>query len=159
MKVRHVNTFWSSQYNSQLRVGPESGIAVGPVGRTAGVHNTNINELEPAYTYSFSKGLFVGVSMEGSVLTVRHDINQELYGVPFNVRTALEGGVPRPREADQLYTTLEKVIAMKPLYDQHDEHTEQHRRTHQQHSAMHNRSMPLVSTVPAHFNFDTTRTL
>jgi len=93
-----------------MHLGPESGFAVGPVGRAAGVsHGVDVfdaappplptldqlnDELQagdvgpavargkqleadakvrfarPAYTYSHSKGLFVGVSLDGSVLKV-----------------------------------------------------------------------------------------
>ncbi len=34
------------------------------------------------YSYSCSKGMFAGVSIEGSLLTTRNDINLDFYGAP-----------------------------------------------------------------------------
>ncbi len=34
------------------------------------------------YSYSCSKGMFAGVSIEGSLLTTRNDINHDFYGAP-----------------------------------------------------------------------------
>lgn len=35
------------------------------------------------YSYSCSKGAFAGVSIEGSLLTTRNDVNLNFYGEPF----------------------------------------------------------------------------
>jgi lipid-binding SYLF domain-containing protein len=53
---------------------------VGPVGR--GAHSsvtTGDWTLHPAYAYAHSQGLFVGMSVEGSILKIRPDVNAKFY--------------------------------------------------------------------------------
>ena len=71
---------------------------------------TLLSEPEPAYTYSHSKGLFVGVSLDGSAITVRHDVNAAFYGYEVPVSVILEGGVERPAAAAVLYEALDDVV-------------------------------------------------
>ena len=40
------------------------------------------------YSYSCSKGVFAGVSIEGSLLTTRNDINHNFYGAPAQASNA-----------------------------------------------------------------------
>ena len=66
-------------------------------------------QLHPAYSYAHSSGLFMGVSLEGSVLSARNDVNAKFYG-----RTGLTGeqilDLPPPKAAAPLYASLEQAL-------------------------------------------------
>ncbi|GMI43557.1 hypothetical protein TeGR_g6593 [Tetraparma gracilis] len=100
---------------AQLSVGAELDVAVGPVGRSAkGNAAAGGGEfLAPAYSYSHSKGLFVGISLEGAVITARNDVNARFYGRPIDARTLLSGGVERPRAAGILYDALGEALSVQ----------------------------------------------
>ncbi|XP_047335303.1 uncharacterized protein LOC124938829 [Impatiens glandulifera] len=100
-----VKTFCSRMHFS---VGAGCSAAAGPVGRVleadvrAGEKGSGL-----CYTYSCSKGAFVGVSLEGNVVTTRSDTNLKFYGDPYlSAADILLGNVERPKAADQLYTAL-----------------------------------------------------
>lgn len=58
------------------------------------------------YSYSKTRGLFAGVSLEGSVICTRSDANEKLYGERYTAKQLLNGTVPPPLEADALYRAL-----------------------------------------------------
>lgn len=53
------------------------------------------------------KGLFAGVSLEGTVLIERKDANRDFYGSPVPARDILGGRVPPPEVASRLYEIIE----------------------------------------------------
>ena len=55
----------------------------------------------PAYSYSHSKGLFAGVSLEGSVVAPRADVNHRFYGRTFEVGQILGGDTLRMVRRDE----------------------------------------------------------
>ncbi len=63
----------------KLKLGADASVAAGPVGRTVGA-DTNILLKSAIYTYSRSKGAFVGIALDGAVLTVDSDANELVYG-------------------------------------------------------------------------------
>lgn len=68
------------QQSTTLQVGAELSAAMGPMGRSANSHlQTGDWTLHTAYAYAHSQGLFAGVSLEGSVWQVRHDVNAKFY--------------------------------------------------------------------------------
>lgn len=80
----------------------------GPVGRelSAGVATVNA----PIYTYSFSKGLFGGVSLSGLGLASADDTNENFYGERENPREILEGKMKKnPEAVKRLWKTLEEL--------------------------------------------------
>jgi lipid-binding SYLF domain-containing protein len=80
----------------------------GPVGRelSAGVATVNA----PVYTYSFSKGLFGGVSLSGLGFASADDTNENFYGERLNPREILDGKVKKTPEAVQrLWKALEEL--------------------------------------------------
>ena len=111
---------FTAESGTQFKFGPESGVAVGPMGRMAGVsaHSMSMKELDPAYTYTHAKGLFMGVSMEGAALSVREDVNSDFYGAELPVGLALEGGVVVPPAARVLHHALDAVLAQRPKREQ-----------------------------------------
>jgi lipid-binding SYLF domain-containing protein len=63
----------------KFTLGADVAIAAGPVGRRAGAATDTELKAE-IYSYSRSRGLFAGVSLEGSALQVDHEANAAFYG-------------------------------------------------------------------------------
>ena len=70
--------------------------------------------LAPAYSYSQSRGLFAGLSLEGSLVLARHEVNHRFYGRPVSPAELLYGDVPPPRAAGPLYQALADAEASLP---------------------------------------------
>lgn len=90
-------------------LGADAAVAAGPVGRRAEA-STDVEFKAEIYSYSRSRGLFAGISLEGSSLQIDHDSNAAFYGKkdvrPTEVLESME--VTTPPEADKLKQTLEK---------------------------------------------------
>lgn len=100
---------------SQMHFSLGAGIsaAAGPVGRVleadllAGARGRGV-----CYTYSCSKGAFIGVSMEGNVVFTRMDTNLRFYGDPYlTTNDILLGMVESPKAAVPLYSALHDLYA------------------------------------------------
>ncbi|KAF3451331.1 hypothetical protein FNV43_RR07426 [Rhamnella rubrinervis] len=94
--------------NVHLSVGAGLSAAVGIVGRAAEADiRAGDGGYAACYTYSCSKGAFVGCSVEGSIVTARTKVNSQFYGsqsiTPLDV---LLGSLPRPPAAATLYRAL-----------------------------------------------------
>ena len=104
-----VEDFCSS---SSVQLGAEMGIAVGPVGRGANSHVRSGDwTVHPAYAYAHSQGLFAGISLEGSVCRVRHDVNTTFYGTAVDPRDILKR--PGPKAAEPLYCALNEALELR----------------------------------------------
>jgi Las17-binding protein actin regulator/SH3 domain len=66
------------------------------------------------YSYSKTKGLFGGVSIEGSVIVERQDANASAYNNSATAQMLLTGAVPPPPWADGLIKTLERLASSEP---------------------------------------------
>jgi lipid-binding SYLF domain-containing protein len=64
-------------YTSSLKLGGDVSAAAGPIG--AGVKS---NVTADIVTFTRSKGAYVGASLEGSVIKIKHDWNESYYGKP-----------------------------------------------------------------------------
>ena len=102
-----------SMLSGTVQLGTELGIAIGPVGRTTHVSASASSTewtVHPAYSYAHSKGLFMGVSLEGSILSMRNDVNSKFYG-----RLGLTGDqimdLSLPKAAEPLYAVLDRALA------------------------------------------------
>lgn len=94
-----------------LSLGAGLGAAVGIVGRTAeaGIRAGG-GGCAACYTYSCSKGAFVGCSLEGSIVTTRTRENTRFYGSQsLNASEILLGSLPRPPAASILYHAIEDL--------------------------------------------------
>ena len=96
-----------------LNLGGNLSIAVGPIGRNAEATGS-INKLATMYSYSRTRGLFGGASLEGSVIFERNDANEKAYAgyVDDEVRgvsakTLLSGQIEPPPWAATLINALE----------------------------------------------------
>jgi len=99
----------------QIALGAELGVALGPVGRSAGGDmHLGDGGIAPVYTYSHSKGLFAGISLEGTLIATRSDMNENFYGRPVEAEDLLNGSIPTPRAAQPLYDALHTACAVRP---------------------------------------------
>jgi len=89
-----------------VTIGGNISATAGPIGTGAGVQSSLTNPA-PMFSYSKSKGLFAGLSLEGTVLIERKDANRDFYGSPIAARDILEGRVPAPEAASRMYEIIE----------------------------------------------------
>ena len=95
------------QQLGSVTLGGNLSIAAGPVGRNAEASGAaNFKAVAPIFSYSKTKGLFAGVSLEGSVLIERRDANRKFYNAPVTAKQLLTGQFPAPPAADPLYRIL-----------------------------------------------------
>ena len=78
--------------NGKFTLGADAAVAAGPVGRNAQA-STDAQLKAEIYSYSRSRGLFAGVALDGSVLSIDHDSNQATSGRNMTPRRIFEGGV------------------------------------------------------------------
>ncbi|WP_230473656.1 lipid-binding SYLF domain-containing protein [Dyella choica] len=78
--------------NGKFTVGADASAAAGPVGRTASAATDQQLKAE-IYSYSRARGLFAGVALDGSVIKIDYDANQQAYGKGVTPRRIFEGGV------------------------------------------------------------------
>jgi SH3 domain-containing YSC84-like protein 1 len=74
-----------SVLNSKVKLGADASAAAGPKGRTASASTDVVMKAE-ILSYSRSRGLFAGVSLEGSTLRSDGSANQNLYGKKLNAK-------------------------------------------------------------------------
>ncbi len=93
---------------SRSKLGADASVAGGPVGRTA-EGATDIQLQAEILTYSRSRGLFAGLSLEGQVIKQDHDGNARLYGHKLDPKDILiNGKVGVPAAAQPLAGALMK---------------------------------------------------
>jgi lipid-binding SYLF domain-containing protein len=98
----------SAILSSKVKLGADASAAAGPVGRTAAAA-TDVTLRAEVLTYSRSRGLFAGVSLEGSTLRPDNDANERLYGKKIEAKQiVLRRAVPMPASAKLLIATLTK---------------------------------------------------
>src|SRR5271169_892327 len=98
----------SSILSSKVKLGADASAAAGPVGRTAAAA-TDVTLRAEVLTYSRSRGLFAGVSLEGSTLRPDNDANENLYGKSVSAADIIfKGGVPVPPSAQKMVSYLNK---------------------------------------------------
>lgn len=86
-----------------VTLGADASVAAGPVGRAA---EADVTPRAAIYTYSRSKGLFIGASLEGAVIGARKGANEKYYGRPVTAADILHGRVPAPAGAASLRSAL-----------------------------------------------------
>ncbi|KAI4871013.1 DUF500-domain-containing protein [Hypoxylon rubiginosum] len=103
-----VKTF--SQQGS-ITLGGNVSIAAGPVGRNAEAAGAaSLRSVAGVFSYSKTKGLFAGVSLEGSAIVERRDANEKLYGQRWTAAQLLTGSVRPPPQAAPLMAVLNSRI-------------------------------------------------
>src|SRR5437763_12531807 len=98
-----------SLMGSKVKLGADAAAAAGPKGRTATAATDVVMRAE-ILSYSRSRGLFAGVSLEGSTLRPDGSANEKLYGRRLTAKEILrEGKVGVPAAAHDLDAELTKV--------------------------------------------------
>jgi lipid-binding SYLF domain-containing protein len=92
---------------SKVKLGADASVAAGPVGRDASA-DTDATLRAEILSYSRARGLFAGVSLEGSTIRPDNGDNRRVYGkkIPAG-EIVLSGKVPVPPAAQQLISTLD----------------------------------------------------
>jgi len=92
---------------NKFTLGGEATAAAGPVGRDVSAQTDAVMRAE-MLSYSRSRGLFAGISLQGATLRPDEDANRELYGKDVSNRTILNGEEKTPAAADKLISLLNK---------------------------------------------------
>jgi len=94
-----------------ITLGGNVSIAAGPLGRNAEAAGTaSLKSASAVFSYSKTKGLFAGVSLEGSAIVERREANRKFYGDNCKARNILNGQVEPPPGADPLMRVLESRV-------------------------------------------------
>jgi lipid-binding SYLF domain-containing protein len=83
---------------NQFKVGADASVAAGPVGRDAQA-STDIQMRAQILSYSRARGVFAGVTINGSTIRQDKDANRRFYGKPYETRQIVFerlGGAPEP---------------------------------------------------------------
>lgn len=97
-----------SLLSSKVKLGADASAAAGPKGRTAEGATDIVMQAE-ILSYSRNKGLFAGVSLEGSTLRSDGSANQKLYGRELSAKEIIrEGKVGVPASAQALVSLLNR---------------------------------------------------
>jgi len=97
---------------SKFTLGGEGEVAAGPVGRNA-TAQTDAKMRAEILSWSRSRGVFAGISLQGATLRQDLDDNKELYGKAYETKDILTGNVAVPAAASKLISLLGKYSARK----------------------------------------------
>src|SRR5271157_105892 len=98
-----------SVMSSKVKLGGDASVAAGPVGRAASAETDIVMKAE-ILSYSRSKGVFAGVSLDGSTLRSDDDANKNLYGKDLNAKQIiLQDEVKTPPAGRQLVSLLNRM--------------------------------------------------
>lgn len=98
----------SAIMESKVQLGAGMSAAAGPKGRDANA-STDATMRAEILTYSRARGLFAGISLNGSTLRPDNDANEKLYGKKVTAKEIIrQGEVPVPPSAQKLVALLNK---------------------------------------------------
>ena len=84
--------------NNQFKIGADASVAAGPLGRDASA-STDIQMRAQILSYSRTRGIFAGITLNGSTIRQDRDANERFYGVAYRTRAIVVdrvGGSPEP---------------------------------------------------------------
>jgi len=94
--------------SSKVKLGADMAAAAGPKGRDASA-NTDATLRAEILSYSRSRGLFAGISLEGSTLRPDNNANEKLFGKKVSAEEIVrQGAVPVPPAAQKMISLLNK---------------------------------------------------
>ena len=94
--------------NSKVKLGASATAAAGPKGRDVSA-STDATLRAEILSYSRSRGLFAGVSLEGASLRPDNDASEQVYGRPITARAIVTGtDIPVPAAGRRLVDALAK---------------------------------------------------
>ncbi len=95
---------------NQFTVGADGSVAAGPVGRSAEA-STDIQMRAEILSYSRTRGLFAGVSLNGAAIRQDRDANEDFYGDPFRTRSIVLDGKAKPQSHTEDIDTWRQALA------------------------------------------------
>ena len=99
----------------KVKLGGDASVAAGPVGRDASAE-TDVTVRSEILSYSRSRGLFAGLSLEGSTIRPDNNANEKIYGRKLQAKQiVLLDQVPVPVAARQLTSTLDAKTPHRKL--------------------------------------------
>jgi lipid-binding SYLF domain-containing protein len=98
--------------SDKFTVGGDASAMAGPVGRSTTAQTDAMMKAE-ILSWSRSRGVFAGVSLEGATLRPDNEDNAKVYGHAVSQREVLEGRVPAPHAATQLFEELNRWAPFK----------------------------------------------
>ncbi|HEY1576593.1 MAG TPA: lipid-binding SYLF domain-containing protein, partial [Terracidiphilus sp.] len=93
--------------SSKFTLGPEATVAAGPVGRDT-TAQTDATMRAEILSWSRSRGIFAGISLDGATLRNDLDENRNMYGKEWTSKQILGSSAPIPAGAAKLIQTLNK---------------------------------------------------
>jgi SH3 domain-containing YSC84-like protein 1 len=94
--------------SGKTKLGSNAAAAAGPTGAQATSYNAESMNVD-VLTYSRSKGLFAGVSLEGATMDTDKDANKALYGKELGATEIVEGNQPIIASAKPSVDLLDKT--------------------------------------------------
>src|SRR5271155_4971105 len=92
---------------SKVKLGGDASVAAGPVGRDTSAE-TDATLRAEILSYSRARGLFAGVSLEGSTIRPDNSDNRRVYGRKISAKDiVLSGKIPVPQAAEPLISILD----------------------------------------------------
>jgi len=98
----------------KFTIGGEAAAAAGPVGRMTAAQ-TDVAMSAEILSWSRSRGLFAGISLNGATLRPDRSENRRLYGRHISNREILERGVAVPNGARPLVAEMDRISSTRPV--------------------------------------------
>ena len=97
--------------SNQFKLGADAGVAAGPLGREAEA-STDLQLRAQILSYSRARGLFAGVTVNGSTVRQDRDANERFYGERMETQQIVFGGaaVDRPEPVALWLETLDRFV-------------------------------------------------
>lgn len=92
---------------SQFTLGGQASVAAGPVGRTASAETDALLSAE-ILSWSRSRGVFAGISLQGATLRQDLGVNRQMYGRTMENREVIEQRPKAPAAAEGLLAVLNR---------------------------------------------------
>jgi lipid-binding SYLF domain-containing protein len=93
---------------SKVKLGADASVAAGPKGRTANA-STDVTIRAEVLSYSRNRGLFAGISLEGSTVRPDNDANARVYGKRLEAEAIIfNGAAAVPPSAQKLVSYLNR---------------------------------------------------
>jgi SH3 domain-containing YSC84-like protein 1 len=94
--------------SSKVKLGADASVAAGPKGRTANA-STDVTMRAEVLSYSRARGLFAGISLEGSTVRPDDDANERVYGKKLEAESIIfKGAVAVPPPAQKMIAYLNR---------------------------------------------------
>ncbi len=98
--------------SSQFKIGGDASAAAGPVGRhVEGSTDWKMNA--EILTYSRARGIFAGITVNGSLVKQDREDTRQFYGRMVTFKTLLTGAYPTPADANDFVQTVSKYAGTK----------------------------------------------